>query len=297
VGGEFNHKKGELPMRNPSRPFLFCLIALGMGACSATKAYITDSRPAEREITVDGKSDDWVGALSIISDGRAEEGFLTGENVLYVCFVTEDETFRHQIASGGLTVWFDPKGGDQKALGIKYPLGMRQRERPPSPNMDNGQPSEEPAEGDASSFEVFGSGSDSFRRLKISDANGLEIAASTTGGLFVYELKIPFGSTSEYPVALGAAPGDKVGVGIEVQKSERGPSSGRHSGGMGGRGGEGMGGRGMGGGGRGRMGGGGRMGGETGSRGPEQETPAGLKVWTYVRFSGGKISTPARSVK
>jgi hypothetical protein len=37
------------------------------------------------------------------------------------------------------------------------------------------------------------------------------------------------------------------------------------------------------------------MGGETGSRGPEQETPAGLKVWTYVRFSGGKISTPARS--
>jgi hypothetical protein len=61
-------------MRNPTRPFLFCLIALGMGACSATKAYITDSRPAEREITVDGKSDDWVRALSIISDGRAEEG-------------------------------------------------------------------------------------------------------------------------------------------------------------------------------------------------------------------------------
>jgi hypothetical protein len=280
-------------MRNPTRPFLFGFIVLGMGACSATKAYITDSRPAEREITVDGKSDDWVGALSIISDGRAEEGFLNDNNVLYVCFVTEDETFRRQIASGGLTVWFDPKGRDQKVLGIKYPLGMPRRERASSPKVESGQPPEEPAESEASSLEVLGSGNASFRRLKVSDTNGLEIAASTSGGLFVYELKIPLGSSTEYPVALGASTGDRVGVGIEVQKSERGPSPGRRSGGMGGgRGGRGTGGGGMYGGGRGRAGGG--MDGEMGSRGMEPETLPGLKVWTYVRLSSGKSSAPAR---
>lgn len=260
---------------------LFC-------ACSATTAYITDSRPAERAITVDGKSDDWVGALSMINDGRAEEGFLNDQDVLYVCIVTEDEALRRQLANGGLTVWFDPQGGDKKVLGVKYPLGMPRRERPASPPTEEaGRPPEEPAESEASGLEVLRPGQASPQKMRISDVKGLEIASSTEGGLFVYELKIPLRSSSDRPVALGAAPGAKVGIGIEVPKSELGPGSERHPGGMGGRGGApggGMGG--MFGGGR---GGGHGMGGGMGRRDMGPDAPKGLKVWTYVKLSGSKV--------
>jgi hypothetical protein len=285
-------------MTNHESVLLLGLVVFGVAACSSSKVYITDSRPVRQAIIVDGRSNDWVGALSVISDGRAEEGFLNDPNSLYVCFVTEDESFRRQIASGGLTIWFDPRGGDQKVLGIKYPLGMRRREHPSSPNAESDQPSEGPSESDTSTVEVFSSGSGAFRRLKISDAEGLEIASATTDGLFVYELKIPLGAAPDYPVAIGAAPGDKVGVGIEVAKSEHSPSPGRRSEGMSGRGGGGsMGGGGMYGGGRGHMRGGGGMGGDMGGRGPERETLAGLKVWTYIRLSGAKNPERAQSVK
>ena len=284
-------------MRKTTYALFAVVLALGLAACGGGMiTYVTDSRPVEREITVDGKSDDWIGALSAISEAKAEEGFLNDQGVLYICLITEDESLRHQIARGGLTVWFDPKGGDQKVLGIKYPLGMPRRERPSAEKEEGGQPAQEPAEADTSSLEILRPGGGAPQKLAISDAKGLEIASSSGGELFVYELKIPLQSTAENPIALGAAPGTKVGVGFEVPKSEGGRGSGRPPGGMGGRGG-GMGG-GMGGGG-GMFGGGGRghRGGGMGDRGMEQSAgPKGLKVWTYVKLSAGKSLAPARPV-
>jgi hypothetical protein len=283
-------------VRKTTHALFAVILGLGLAACGGMITYVTDSQPVEREITVDGKSDDWVGALSAISEAKAEEGFLNDQGVLYICLITEDESLRHQIARGGLTVWFDPKGGDQKVLGIKYPLGMPRRERPAAEKEEGGQPAQEPAEADTSSLEILRPGGGAPQKLAISDAKGLGIASSSGGELFVYELKIPLQSTPENPIALGAAPGTKVGVGFEVPKSEGGRGSGRPPGGMGGRGG-GLGG-GMGGGG-GMFGGGGRghRGGGMGDRGMEQSAgPKGLKVWTYVKLSAGKSLAPARPV-
>jgi hypothetical protein len=290
-------------MRIATRFVTSGLLVLGAAACSATTAYITDSRPVERTITVDGKSDDWVGALSVVKDGKGEEGFLNDQNVLYVCFATGDESLRREIADGGLTIWFDPKGGDEKTLGIRYPLARLRRQRPPAqgetPQGEAAPPpaSEEPAGDEASILEILRSGSGAVQKMKISDAKDLEIAASEENGLFVYELKIPLQSTADCPLALAAAPGAKVGIGIEVPKSERGPGAGRPGGGAGGRGGGGMGGgmgRGGFGGGGGRMGRG--MGGGMGHRDMNEESLKGLKVWTYVKLSATKGLSAARPV-
>ncbi len=281
------------------------LLVLGTAACSATTAYITDSTPATREITVDGRSDDWVGALSVVKDGKAEEGFLNDQNVLYVCFATGDESLRRQIADGGLTVWIDPKGGDAKTLGIRYPLAKLRRQRPTAtqgetpPQGEASTPppaSEETAADEASVLEILRSGSSAAQKMKISDAKDLEIAASEESGLFVYELKIPLQSSPDRPLALAAAPGAKVGIGFEVPKSERAPGSGRPGGGMGGRGGGGMGGgmgRGGFGGGGGHMGGHGRGGG-MGQRDMNDESLKGMKVWTYVKLAATKSLSAAR---
>lgn len=279
------------------------LLVLAGAACSATTAYITDSPPATRQITVDGRSDDWVGALSVISDGKAEEGFLNDQDVLYVCFATGDESLRRQIADGGLTVWIDPKGGDAKTLGIRYPLAKLSRGRP-TPTQGETPPEGEPAQppaagessgGEASVLEILRSGSSAAQKMKISDAKDLEIAASEESGLFVCELKIPLQSSPDRPLALAAAPGAKVGIGVEVPKSERSMGGGRPPGGMGGRGGEpggGMGRGGFGGGGGGRMGRG--MGRGMGRNDLDVDALKGLKVWTYVKLSASKSLSAAR---
>lgn len=279
------------------------LLVLGAAACSATTAYLTDSAPATREITVDGRSDDWVGVLSVVREGKAEEGFLNDQNVLYVCFATGDEFLRRQIADGGLTVWFDPKGGDAKTLGIRYPLAKLRRQRPAGPQGETPPQGEEvpppasgePAGDEASVLEILRSDSGAVQKLKISDAKDLEIAASEESGLFVYELKIALQSSANRPLALAATAGAKVGIGFEVPKSERRSGSGRPGGGMGGRGGGGMGG---GTGGGGRFGGGGGMGrgmgGGMGRHDLDQENLKGLKVWTFVKLSTAKGLSAAR---
>ena len=285
----------------------FGLLVLAAASCSATTAYITDSAPATRAIAVDGRSDDWVGALSVVKDGKAEEGFLNDQNVLYVCFATGDESLRRQIADGGLTVWIDPKGGDAKTLGIRYPLARLRRQRPVAPQGEappQGEAStpppasEETAADEASVLEILRSGSSAVQKMKISDAKDLEIAASEESGLFVYELKIPLQSSPDRPLALSAAPGAKVGIGFEVPKSERAPGSGHPGGGMGGRGG-GMGGgmgRGGFGGGGGHMGGHG-MGGGMGHRDIDDDSLKGMKVWTYVKLAATKSLSAARPLQ
>ncbi len=295
-------------MRTPvSNAVVSVLIVLAGAACNATTAYITDSPPATRQITVDGRSDDWVGALSMIKDGKAEEGFLNDQDVLYVCFTTGDESLRRQISEGGLTVWVDPKGGDTKTLGIHYPLGKPRRQLPAPPQGETppqGEPAQPPAAGEpsgdeSSSLEILRSGGGEAQKTKISDVKDLEIAASEESGLFVYELKIPLQSSPGRPLALAAAPGAKVGIGFEVPKSERSPGGGRPPGGMGGRGGEPGGGMGGGMGRGGFGGGGGHMGHGTGGRGMgrndlDSDVLKGLKVWTYVKLSAARTLSAAR---
>lgn len=297
VPGEFKGMEGRTAVQKTTYALCAVIMALGLAACDGMVKYETDSQPVERQITVDGKSDDWVGALSAISDAKAEEGFLNDQGVLYICLVTEDESLRHEIERGGLTVWFDPKGGDEKVLGIKYPLGTPRREHTSTEKEEGSKPSGEPAEEEKPSLEILRNGGGTPQKLAISDAKGLEIASSSGGELFVYELKIPLQPAAGYPIALGAAPGTKIGVGFEVAKNEGGHGSGSHPGGMGGYGG-GMGGHGGMGGGGGMYGGGhGHMGGGMGSHGTESSGAKGLKIWTYVKLSSNKSLTPAQPIK
>ncbi len=281
-------------MKGKMRTFLMGGLTLILAGCSTTRTYLADSRVLERQIAIDGRSDDWIGALNIVTDANLEEGFLNDQNFLYVSFITEDESLRKKIARGGLTVWFDPKGGDEKVLGIKYPVGMPRGEHPaPQKEEGGGPPSMEPAGSAESGLEIYRAGDAVPQKLDVNSAKGLELAVSREGGLFVYELKIPLQPSSDYPIAVGALPGKTVGIGFEVAKSDSGRQGGRPPGATGGRGtGGGISG-GMGGGGR-YGGGHGHFGGQGGGPGTQSATAAnGLKIWTYVKLSSRKGLAPA----
>ncbi|MGA2531704.1 MAG: hypothetical protein ABSG19_01565 [Candidatus Aminicenantales bacterium] len=285
-------------MKIKIRTLLAGALVLGLAGCGTARTYITDSRPPARQIMIDGRSDDWIGSLNIVADAELEEGFLNDQEFLYVSFVTEDESLRRQIARGGLTVWFDPKGGNEKVLGIKYPVGIPRVERPATKKEEaGGPPPNEPAGGVESSLELYRAGDATPQKLELDSAKGLELAASREGKLFIYELKIPLQPSSDHPIAVGALPGKTVGIGFEVPKSDSGRQGSRPQGETGGRGGGGRGGGGfsggMGGGGGSYGGAHGRLGGQGGGPGTQSAAANGLKIWTYVKLSSRKGLSPA----
>ena len=281
-------------MNGSIRTLVMGVLVLGLASCGTARTYIAESRPPGRQVTIDGRSDDWVGSLNIVADANLEEGFLNDRDFLYVSFVTEDESLRRQIVRGGLTVWFDPKGGDERVLGIKYPVGVPRKEPPATQKEDAGEPPpDEPAGGTESSLEIYRAGAAVPQKLDLDSAKGLELAASREGKLFVYELKIPLQPSPDHPIAVGALPGKTVGIGFEVPKSNSGRQGGRPPGEAAGRGGGRTGGGGFGGGiggGGGTLGGGhGRFGGQGGGPGRPFEAANGLRIWTYVKLSSQKV--------
>ena len=184
----------------------------------------------------------------------------------------------------GLIVWFDPKGGKKKALGIKFPIGMSPGEGP-MPRGDYGDDEEEPGfkkpgEENLNELEIIRSENEEPEKMEVAEAKGIEIKALPSRGGLIYELKIPLVRSDENPIAVGAEPGKTIGVGFETGKFDFNRMS-RRPGRMPGTGGMPPMGGGMGRGGMGRMGGG------------MPQMAEELKIWATVKLGSGESRVPA----
>lgn len=221
------------------------------------------------DVTIDGRVDDWQGALYAIEKQPVFVGVRNDADYIYICLQVSDPRAVAPVVRRGFIVWFDPSGGTGRVLGVKYPLGMNfeMAEVNPEGARERGGAGRAPVI-DRDQVEILGPEKDSVQRLKKEDLKGLEVALENRNGFFVYELKIPMAKGPEAPFAVGVAPGKTVGITFETPEADRGmPGRGEDAnagGGMGGYGGRG----GMGGsGGRGGMGGrGGRGGRDSGGK-------------------------------
>ena len=103
------------------------VIALG----ASSKKQRIDSHWKDREITIDGDNGEWPGPLVPVDEHqRLDAAAFNDGQFLYLVLSTRDATLRAQIIGQGLIVWFDPGGGDKKAFGIKFPVGMGDSEMP-----------------------------------------------------------------------------------------------------------------------------------------------------------------------
>jgi hypothetical protein len=264
---------------------------LALAGCATFNTYNAESHALSQPITVDGTTDDWPGEMYVVPGERMSVGFQNDGQFLYIAVLIEESFQRYQIMSQGLTVWFDPKGGKEKAFGIRYPLGFPPGKRPAAKTGAEGEGLTLPdlPEGALSELEIVRSEKEPARRLRVAEAKGLEIKVVPGTGLLVYEMKIPLRADAAHPLAVGASPGAVIGIGFETPKFDASslPRSGPigdtggvnrpPSGGMGGRGG-------MGG-----MGGAGGAGGRSGRMGPAEP----LKVWAIVQLSPGKSGAPS----
>jgi hypothetical protein len=256
--------------------FIFTIFQIG---CETIEL---DSHWLDREIVVDGIGDDWLGAKYYFTDSHISVGLFNDESHLYFCMVAENPMIRAQLMRQGFTLWFDPKGEKDKVFGIRFPLGMQGGERPMGglPREQDQEEMTKKFERTSTELEILGPGKDEVKKMAVKDAEGIEIELKASTGLIVYEIKIPLASSKENPYAVGAAAGDKIGVGLDSPKPQMKRSSGmRGMPGMGGRGG-------------GSRGGG--MGGMSGRRMPgggmQPGMPKELKIWANVQLASDSNS-------
>jgi hypothetical protein len=220
-------------------------LCLALAGCAGFQTYRLESRPLAPLITVDGQADDWRGNLYFNAEGQYSLGFMNDDQDLYVCLVVNDPYKRSRILRAGLMLWLDPRGGKDKSLGIEFPLGMtigrsgapgetRNLPLPPDEEEAAAYPSDSWTE-----LEITRPKSEMPLKMKVEEAKGLVVKASAPAGLFVYELKIPLLRTDETPWAVGARPGQTIGLGfepgrVEMRRMSQGPG-GRRGGMMGGR--------------------------------------------------------------
>ncbi len=243
-------------MKRTSLLWLAFLI-LSLSSCGTVEIaslWRTDS------VVVDGRVEDWKGALYFFEDKPIFVGVRNDEEFLYVCLQAAELSALGSVADRGVIAWFGPEGGSAKSFGIRFPapLMSEKQDRPAGAGDRDEDPrggrgrapgrgGEEGARlplGDPGQVQILGTGKSPSVLLKKEDLKGIDIALEAHEGYFVYEVKIPLVKTPDFPYAVSAAPGKNISVILETPRMDaempvRGgmPGGGMGPGGIGRRGG------------------------------------------------------------
>jgi hypothetical protein len=201
--------------------FLFIALSMLFAGCAGT-TQIPSAWDAQR-ITVDGNDRDWAG-VTIFELGDNLRASVCNDGVfLRLMLTTDNAEAKTHFLRGGLAVWFDPEGKDEKAFGIRYPArneriaGMAPPEREQeawqrTPSDARSRP--EGGENIHRFFEMLNDGATEGVRVSMFEARGLLLRMSGRDELFVYEIQIPLRSGAEYP--FGINPKDSIiSIGFE----------------------------------------------------------------------------------
>lgn len=253
------------------------------------------SRWADKRIAIDGSLREWIDSTAFVEKDGIRCGVMNDKEYLYVCLMSSTPNLGRQLIMRGMTVWFDPNGGEKKTIGVRFPLGsmrsgvMRPESGGRTPGTIGDRASEnrqqrfdEIEQQALQEFEYIGPGPNDRQRVLRIQGQGVEFQLTARPERFIYEMKIPLAYSSQHPYAVESYAGSVIGVGFDSSLQERpmaGEGSGENPGGAppgGGRtgGGGGRGGRGGG------MPGGSRPGGM-------QQTAAGatFSFWTHVTLA------------
>ena len=232
----------------------------------------------------------WRSTSEYFEDYKLLASFRNDDNYLYVYLTSTDNSLRRELLLRGMTIWFDPSGGTDKKMGIKFPVGVD----PTQMRLAMRSPDEETrSHGDRTEFndriketlnqiELLNDGGETKLRTTVTGGDhGISARLDDEDGSLVYKLKVPLKKFTANTFYVDTQPDKPLGIELEsnqVDLKEMREKSGDKSGEGRGRGGVGIGGGEPGEGGEGDYPGGGgfpgggmhRMGGMRGSNGPTE---------------------------
>ena len=218
---------------------LALVLCTGLWCCQAKtlRCPWTDAAPAiDAAALADSSGQEWEGAVSVFEDEQIRVGLRNDDTYLYIGLLVDNRNTRAQILVGGLTLWFDPAGEEDRTFGVRYPLGIDDQDRPvflralldgrdvsrlidslgvfgeqveilgPMPDESSDEGPEFPPAPQAASATLARAG-----------GAAIEVAARMGGASLLYELKVPLKADPERPYAIGCDAGRKIAVGIETR--------------------------------------------------------------------------------
>lgn len=200
-------------------PALLLLTVTASGCGGSGPLYTSLGSPSET--TVDGRTTEWPAALRPVPrEAALSIGLRRDADALAVVIVAGDERQARRVALGGLRVWLDPAGGEDRVLGIGFPapapLGDRVIETSRSESPDSAlrrrfQAALESVE--VTRGETATGGAALTQRGRRDRSDGLETAATWERDRLVVEMRIPLAAV---PGLLPAGASGPLGVGVEV---------------------------------------------------------------------------------
>jgi len=205
--------------------FLVLLLAL-INGCTSTQQLV--SRWSENPVRMDGNLGDWTDSTVFVEKDGIRYGVANDGEFLYLCLLSSKSDLGRQILFRGMTIWFDPNGGEKKTIGIRFPIGGMAMGRPEmGPRQPNQGPEqsgtrlEEMERGSLNEFEYLGPGDNERQRVSRLQGRGLEIHVTLVPERLLYKLKIPLQYSSQHPYSVETHAGAKIGIGIESNAAPR----------------------------------------------------------------------------
>ncbi len=199
--------------------FIFSVI---FQSCNTTQ--VLKSTKSSNGISLDGDNNDWDNNSFYDEENDILLHFENDSEFLYLGFATDDIVKQAQILNMGFIVWFDKNGGNEKEIGIKFPVGMAgnfgvfkdQKEKAPKENIRYNE--EITLVDSLTNIEIVRNENTKGNIRNLSEINGVWLSAKKHKGIFVYELKIAMFSNAN-DISIGLKPGKSkhsIGIGFET---------------------------------------------------------------------------------
>ena len=239
-------------------------------------------------VHIDGNLKEWSDSTLFVEKEGIRWAVMNDDEFLYLCVMSAKPNLGRQIISRGMTVWFDPNGGNKQTMGVRFPIGTGRGGAPP---REEGEGEDTDQRGNRvpamrlqslNDFEFLGPTEKDIQMVPRMQGQGVELHLTSIPERFVYELKIPLASSSSHPYAVESHPGAAIGVCVETNTQRRGQGPEGEGQGEG----RGEGGRGGGRGGMGAGRGGGRMPGGMGPGGTRlSDGNVSFSYWSHVHLA------------
>jgi hypothetical protein len=119
-------------MNTIARKSLYALVLVLLLLCGCDQDELTSHWKYD-DIRIDGEPQEWQNvSLYQLNEPSAGLALCNDSQFLYLRLTTHDSGLQQQLNTGGLQIWIDPAGGQDKAFGIKIASGRSGMGGPPS---------------------------------------------------------------------------------------------------------------------------------------------------------------------
>jgi hypothetical protein len=171
-------------------------------------------------IIMDGFGDEWKNNLTSVINENTSIGVCKDNEYLYLHLITSDPELSMQIMNFGLTLWFDVKGNQKKALGVQFPVTQIVPPPPKDGKPPVGDELQNFLNARLENIALEMPNSKKAKSMAIAEANkyGIDANIGIDGAILSYEVKYPLQSKSKNSYGLNLGNKSSLGICIETPK-------------------------------------------------------------------------------